>query len=141
MLTLNTIKTTLPGDIEIGEAGSFTRLSLPNGDVLADVQLSTGRLFTSVDLLTASVDDVDTSADELDLLTDGYAEAFHRDFLGAWKEAGFSLDCVEDASGDPRFVMITARLEGVCSDADALASRLKYLRAHRDDASGVIEFV
>ena len=68
MLTLNTIKTTLPGDIEIGEAGSFTRLSLPNGDVLADVQLSTGRLFTSVDLLTASVDDVDTSADELDLL-------------------------------------------------------------------------
>ena len=75
------------------------------------------------------------------MLIDGYADAFHSEFLPAWKTAGFALDCVEDASADPKYIMVTARIETTCPDVGVLVERLNYLREHLYDASGAISFL
>ena len=141
MLTLETIKGAISEDLKIESAGSFTRFILPNGDFLADLQLETGRVYSSIDLLTTQIDDVETEEDDYSMLIDGYADAFHSEFLPAWKSAGFTLDCVEDASADPNYIMVTARIETTCPDVGVLVERLNYLRGHLYDASGAISFL
>ena len=138
MLNMDAIKTALSQDLSIGRAGSFTRLTLPNGDFLADIDMETGRICSSLDLLTAQLDEFEASDQDIDMLTDGYAEAFCADFLPAWKKAGFTLDCVEEASADPEHIAIVARIEALCPDEATLVDRMSYLRAHLDEASGAI---
>ena len=141
MLKLDSLKAALPQDITVGEAASFTRLTLPNGSFLADIKLETGALYASIDLLTAELDSLETDSDDLSMLIDGYEEAFQQDFWPAWKDAGFRLDCVEDASADANFVCITARVESDCPDVASVVRQVAYLREHMDDVAGTIAFM
>lgn len=138
MLNIENIKSHLPNHLVVTGGGDNWRIAEPNGDFIADLDLKARNVHASLDLLTTVRSELELTNDEIDDLIPAYDEAFCAEFMPAWKEAGFTLDCVEDATGDAAYIMITARIEAICSDEAALASRIAYLREHLEQASGAI---
>ena len=141
MLQIDTIKQTLPNSLLVTASDQGCRITAQDGDFIADIELDKGRLYTSIDLLTTRYSDLDVSEDDIDNLISSYEEAFFSAYFPSWKKAGFFFEGVEDASADPNYIMVTARLEAVCADEKTVGILLEYIREHLDDASGTISFL
>lgn len=99
------------------------------GQTLGHIVMPEQLLIVDVPLFVSPPEAPEFEYDEEDLVAH-HEEAFVKQELPRWLEAGYTLDCCEDISADCDTIFIAARVEASYNNADELMNLLRFTEAH-----------